>query len=433
MENKSLVFISHATPTDNTFAVWLATKLELCGYEVWVDLNNLPPSVDFWQTIDETIRQKACKFLFVVSKESVDPSRDGVQKELAIADRVRRENPTFITALRIDDVNFNNFPAEILRLNAIDFKTDWAAGLEKLLKTLKEEGVPQSRYREDSHFYLDRWNFSQAPVRSLVTDDMDQYSSNLFLLEKPPFVYFYYAEDVEDILKHNHAPMKKIKKIVATFACSKCVEEWSGLVPVFERYLTEDLLHIHDPISCLGEIIKTPSHDVISLINWSIGEMFYKKHLRRYNPSSERRSRNVYYFQTGSKSKRASQGRAKMLSGTYKKKKNWHFGLSGFFVQYPEEGIIVKWHLIFSDEAGKILPESLQIAARRSKGKRMFNKEWKELLHASMFYLADGSDNIYYSSCCDENALYVRRESERFVSPKSYPEPTQLREEVENE
>ena len=47
---KDTIFISHATPTDNIFAAWLATKLELCGYKVWVDLNDLAPSVDFWNT-----------------------------------------------------------------------------------------------------------------------------------------------------------------------------------------------------------------------------------------------------------------------------------------------------------------------------------------------------------------------------------------------
>ena len=35
---KDTIFISHATPTDNIFATWLATKLELCGYKVWVCL-----------------------------------------------------------------------------------------------------------------------------------------------------------------------------------------------------------------------------------------------------------------------------------------------------------------------------------------------------------------------------------------------------------
>lgn len=52
---KDTVFISHATPADNTFAAWLATKLELCGYNVWVDINNLSPSVDFWNKIGDIL------------------------------------------------------------------------------------------------------------------------------------------------------------------------------------------------------------------------------------------------------------------------------------------------------------------------------------------------------------------------------------------
>ena len=64
---KDTIFISHATPDDNIFAAWLATKLELCGYKVWVDLNNLNPSVDFWETIDKTIREDAIKFIFVTT------------------------------------------------------------------------------------------------------------------------------------------------------------------------------------------------------------------------------------------------------------------------------------------------------------------------------------------------------------------------------
>ena len=104
---KDVVFISHATPNDNLFATWLATKLELCGYKVWVDVNNLSPSVDFWNTIDNLIRNEAVKFVFVASKTSVDNSRDGVQKELAIADKIRRSTPQFIVSIRDNPIKCN--------------------------------------------------------------------------------------------------------------------------------------------------------------------------------------------------------------------------------------------------------------------------------------------------------------------------------------
>ena len=109
---KDIIFISHATPSDNTFAVWLATKLELCGYKVWVDVNNLSPSVDFWNTNDQTNRTEEIKFIFVASRASIDPNRDGVQKELAVADKVRRQTPNFIIPVRIDNISFSEFPVE---------------------------------------------------------------------------------------------------------------------------------------------------------------------------------------------------------------------------------------------------------------------------------------------------------------------------------
>lgn len=425
MEGKDVVFISHATPADNTFAVWLATKLELCGYKVWVDINNLSPSVDFWKTIEDTIRNKAAKFLFVASSSSVDPDRDGIKKELAVADKIRRNNPIFITPIRIDSVSYNDFPVEILRLNAIDFKNDWAKGLETLLKTLEEEKIPKAAAQCNSQYYLNRWNTSQAESRSLVTDDPEEYCSNIFAVDKPPFVYAYPANDVEGTFRERHIPFKKNKSIIISFACWKCVSEWIGRTASYEVFETSKLIDNSSPMIILGEKVKDPSRDVISLINWSVGEMFFSKRLKRYRPASEKTSKNVYYFPYGVKSKRHPNSRYKFLSGTYKGKKQWHFGLSAFYSQYPSEGMVFKWHLLFSDDKGAPVSDSAQIAARRSKGKMMFNKQWKDLLLTAVYYLADGTENIYYSACCEENAMYIRSKPERYLSTKGYPEPKQ--------
>ena len=53
----------------------------------------------------------------------------------------------------------------------------------------------------------------------------------------------------------------------------------------------------------------------------------------------------------------------------------------------------------------------------------MFNKQWKEWLQASMFYLSSGTSNIFYTACCEENAMYIRSQSERFIAEKGYIEP----------
>jgi hypothetical protein len=152
---KDHLFVSHATPEDNEFSVWLATKLELCGYRVWIDYNKLAPSSDFWLKIDSTIRNNTIKFIFVASEVSV--TRDGVRKELAVADRMMREYPGFIIPIRIDDVNFNDLPIEILRFQAIDFKKNWASGLAKLLKHLDDENIPRNNFNIQSKDIVDRW------------------------------------------------------------------------------------------------------------------------------------------------------------------------------------------------------------------------------------------------------------------------------------
>jgi hypothetical protein len=36
--SRSLVFISHATPDDNEFVLWLGTRLTALGYDVWADI-----------------------------------------------------------------------------------------------------------------------------------------------------------------------------------------------------------------------------------------------------------------------------------------------------------------------------------------------------------------------------------------------------------
>ncbi len=156
---RTKLFISHATPTDNKFAAWLAARLELHRYDVWVDIRALDPAVDFWDTIESTIREGSIKFLFVATRESILGNRDGVKKELAVADRVRKAGSTdFIVPLRVDDVSFDDFPVEIVRQNAIDFNGDWGEGLIKLLDYLEKQNVSKTKsVSEQMGEALQRW------------------------------------------------------------------------------------------------------------------------------------------------------------------------------------------------------------------------------------------------------------------------------------
>jgi hypothetical protein len=77
---KDTIFISHATPEDNEFTIWLASRLELLGYKVWVDKNELLGGEVFWADIEDAIKNKAIKVLLVYSENIIDKENIGQLK-----------------------------------------------------------------------------------------------------------------------------------------------------------------------------------------------------------------------------------------------------------------------------------------------------------------------------------------------------------------
>lgn len=115
---RDVLFVSHANPEDNNFALWLALRLAAEGYPVWCDLTELLGGEDFWKEIENVLRERVIKFLFVTSHSSTQ--KDGVLQELTEAKEVAKEGKLkdFVIPLHIDDCKTN---IEIKRLNYISF------------------------------------------------------------------------------------------------------------------------------------------------------------------------------------------------------------------------------------------------------------------------------------------------------------------------
>src|ERR1700730_5643150 len=89
---KDKIFISHTTPDDNYFTTWLASKLKILGYKVWVELDELKLGDAFWPEIEDAIRNQSIKFLVIVSKAylgRIKNPNSGIFKELSCADGIR--------------------------------------------------------------------------------------------------------------------------------------------------------------------------------------------------------------------------------------------------------------------------------------------------------------------------------------------------------
>jgi len=88
--HRDTIFISHATPEDNEFTIWLASRLELLGYNVWIDKIKLIGGETFWKEIDQSIRNTTIKFLLVYSKnicynQNPGDIKNGINNEIELA------------------------------------------------------------------------------------------------------------------------------------------------------------------------------------------------------------------------------------------------------------------------------------------------------------------------------------------------------------
>jgi predicted ATPase len=144
--DRDTIFISHATPHDNDFVRWLCERLTARGYVVWADVFHLKGGTPFWTSIEEVLRKRAVKVIFVVSSHSIDADRSGVRNELSVADGLRKslKDPEFIVPLRIDDTPFDEMPIQIHQLNTLDFSRNWDVRLPDLLDTLEYAMVPRT-------------------------------------------------------------------------------------------------------------------------------------------------------------------------------------------------------------------------------------------------------------------------------------------------
>lgn len=101
---RDMVFISHANPEDNEFTQWLALRLGTEGFPVWCDLTQLLGGETFWTDVEEAIRHRTIKFLFVLSRLS--NHKPGAIQELNLALNVQRADALrdFVIPLGVDDL-----------------------------------------------------------------------------------------------------------------------------------------------------------------------------------------------------------------------------------------------------------------------------------------------------------------------------------------
>lgn len=181
---RSLVFISHATPQDNDFTLWLGSRLASAGYLIWSDLTKLIGGETHWDDIASAIRDHSIKVVSVCS--TVAFPKSGWKDELSLALSVERSKAfkDFVIPIRLDDTPWSDFPVEIIRRNGIDFKCGWQAGLSRLLKKLEADGVPRRTTVDTAA--LSQWSASLLNMDGDLELLDETLVSNVIEVAEPP-------------------------------------------------------------------------------------------------------------------------------------------------------------------------------------------------------------------------------------------------------
>jgi hypothetical protein len=399
---RDTLFLSHATPEDNEFTIWIASRLELLGYKVWIDKENLLGGETFWQDIKEVIEVNAVKFLLVYSrnicnKNNPNQVKRGIMKELDLAKSVVEKSlelKDFMLILNIDEAPYDLFPGSA-DINQISFSTNWATGLTLLTKKLIKDCVPKRPDIQSSNAAT--WYLDNYLIKNPIIKKKELYYTNWWNLATFPNAFYVLKFENETQATAVHRLNSNILSIRSANCIISFKEELnykiSSNTESFEirpanvfRITASDLIAgvenqtfptSRDAENYLKRLLKRALHNYLKerLMEWyelANGNLAYF-HTTKSLPSSKIK----FCYPSQEKFK------TKNLVGRYLTIGKWHFALSFRTVLQPSFGFHLKTHVIFTTDGFRpIANKDLQHAYRRKKGRRMFNDEWRDLLIA---------------------------------------------------
>ena len=388
--SRKTIFISHATPIDNDFTKWLSLKLIGLGYDVWCDILFLNKGVDTWKIIEPVIRDDTCRFLVALSRTS--NKSDGVLKEIAVAEKIKKElkDDGFIIPLRIDaDLSFADINIELNRLNAIDFTQSWIKGLSDLLKSFDDNNIPKNP--TNLALSNELYNKIFLHERTIISKN-ELYDSNWFSIKAfPPYLYFHKInlEDIGLFDKSFHFPIINYKNTICTFSSDIGYEYKNGALMDDEKVIkipTSDILEYKS----LSPFIENKECRLFltRLVNYGFNKMMNSREFKTYSLTNK-----TAYWLEGNFLPKDKINNVLMVG---KRKTNyWHFGFSGYAKLIPFPRIIITSHIFFTTDRKTLIPsKERQHKLRIKQGKSWNNKIWRSKLFALMNYLSGDSEYL---------------------------------------
>jgi len=438
---RDTLFISHATPEDNDFAIWLASRLEMLGYKIWIDKNYLLGGEKIWPTIQNVIKDNAIKILLVYSENICKNNtlKDGIDKELSYAESIATQKNIndFIIPLNIDNFQYNAFIGAN-RLKHIPFDINWAEGLDQLKNKLEKDGVPKTRDISSSSF--SEWYENEYISNCSIIDKSELfYTSWWKIIEMPQMFYIYQFDNLEQakVIRdvNTDTPISLQANVLSSFDdklifhVEKDNEQFDILPKATYSFSINDVLNGF-------KSDYFPEHrDVVNyykrLLSFIMFQFFKKKGLWRTELSNRKLAfylplynnlEPIRFHYPFSKTDKAPK--RKYICGKFETIGKWHFAVSLQTFLFPFIGFSLKSHLVFTEDGFKIISDTKKAHSyRRRKGKRFFNEEWRDMLLAFLQRLKDKNGEIKIQVSSNKKYVKMNEWPEMFFSKKGYIDP----------
>lgn len=440
------IFLSHAAPEDNEFVRWLAAQLVIAGYEVWSDVTQLLGGERFWKDIEGAIDTAACRFLFVSTLAG--NAKPGALRELRLARdaQTRHDLKDFIVPLKIDAFPFESMQPGLSDLNIVRFDRTWAAGLAQLLSLFEREQIPRSDAANASavmDWYARSIDKTRQPARV-----KDEYLSNWFELAMPKVLYahryrggaqalsraassFSYPNRVhEDLLLTFVPPPEMVLQLGDSWSSNESIgvstllsQGWPalGIASFDANNIVSDLVRQswQSTLTSLG-CLSYPLASSLLAFFFARGQL--DKDRAHFKP---RRSRRTYRQMVGTKSK-------KLIDGTKVTDGYWHYAVSASIQLSPFPRIVLRHHVVFTDDGTKPWekPERMH-KARRGVCRNWWNPQWRDRLLAFCAQIAGESETLALETGGENMLLSMHPMS--FTSQISYYEDNDVGQDESND
>lgn len=376
---------------DEALATWLASRLTLEGYRVWCRSTAPIAGASLHETIDVLLRQRAFRFLTILSPGAIaDPDMAARRvTALAISTAGHRNLLIPIVAAPFDE---GALDAKTRQLVSLHFDGGWQTGLDDLLKSLEVANCPRAE------------GGARIALRAFIPEDV--------------------ISTTPEKLVSNRFPVLRVPEVIHRFTSEQNLDRDAsvgfGLVWSFRQVDPTTFLSFHPPPEHLREKLKMKqaggaSWPYVSAIDGiSTGTLVFELIRKALVVACIRRGlafckdRRLLYFQTGAvpgdRLYFMKPDGSRSHINTVGKRTFWRPGSSSeyryslapdFWMERTPSGVltvITRIRIRLTDLNGVLLKRRTAESRRKHLCEDWWNDDWLHRILAIMQFLGNGGD-----------------------------------------